>query len=90
MGVQRNRNSILFGSNNFHYKEVEAVSVGENINRLRREKDLTQAYVAEKAGISQAMLCQIERGTKNPSIQIGKEIADVLGCSLDYLLTDAI
>lgn len=51
------------------------MSVGENIRRIREEKELTQAYVAENAGISQAMLCQIERGTKNPSLQIGKEIS---------------
>ena len=62
------------------------MSVGENIRRIRMEKDFTQAYVAEQAGISQAMLCQIERGTKNPSLQIGKEIADVLECPLECLL----
>lgn len=64
------------------------MSVGENIRRTREEKAMTQAYVAEKVGISQAMLCQIERGTKNPSLQIGKEIADVLGCGLDCLVAD--
>lgn len=64
------------------------MSVGENIRRMREEKAMTQAYVAEKVGISQAMLCQIERGTKNPSLQIGKEIADVLGCGLDCLVAD--
>lgn len=62
------------------------MSVGENIRHIRKEKGITQAYVAEKAGISQAMLCQIERGTKNPSLQVGKEIADILGCSIDSLL----
>ena len=62
------------------------MSVGENIRRIRENKSLTQAYVAEQVGISAAMLCQIERGTKNPSLQVGKEIADVLGCSLEHLL----
>lgn len=62
------------------------MSVGENVRRIREERELTQAYVAEHSGISQAMLCQIERGTKNPSLQVGKEIADVLGCSLENLL----
>ncbi len=66
------------------------MNVGENIRRIREEKELTQAYVAEQAGISQAMLCQIERGTKNPSLQVGKEIADILGCSLDLLVTDTV
>lgn len=65
------------------------MSVGENIRRIRETKNLTQASVAEQAGISQAMLCQIERGTKNPSLQVGKEIADTLGCKLENLLTDA-
>lgn len=64
------------------------MSVGDNIRRIREEQRLTQIYVAEKVGISQAMLCQIERGTKNPSLQIGKEIADVLGCSIEKLLAD--
>lgn len=64
------------------------MNVGQNIRRIRGERNLKQAYVAERVGISQAMLCQIERGTKNPSIQVGKEIADVLGCGLDELLAE--
>ena len=62
------------------------MSVGENIRRARQERGMTQAYLAEKAGITQAMLCQIERGTKNPSLQVGKEIADILGCGMEKLL----
>lgn len=65
------------------------MSVGENIRRIREEKQLTQAYVAERAGISQAMLCQIERGTKNPSLQVGKEIADVFECDIGCLIGQA-
>lgn len=52
------------------------MSVGDNIRRARLERGMTQAYLAEKAGITQAMLCQIERGMKNPSLQVGKEIAN--------------
>lgn len=62
------------------------MNVGENIRRIRNERGLKQQYVAEEAGITRAMLCQIERGTKNPSLQTGKMIADVLECSLDELL----
>ena len=62
------------------------MSVGENIRRTRQEQGMTQAYGAEQAGITQAMLCQIERGTKNPSLQVGKEIADILGCKMEELL----
>lgn len=64
------------------------MSVGKNIRIRREERRLSQKEMAKMTGISQAMLCQIERGTKNPSIQIGKEIADILGCSMEDLLKD--
>lgn len=62
------------------------MSIGTNIRRIRESLGLTQAYVAEQAGITQAMLCQIERGTKNPSLQVGMDIAALLGCTVDELL----
>ncbi len=62
------------------------MSVGENIRRIREEKKLKQSYVAQQAGVTPAMLCQIERGTRNPSLQLGAEIAKILDCSLDNLL----
>ena len=64
------------------------MSVGDNIRRLRESKNITQAYLAEQAGITQAMLCQIERGTKNPSLQVGREIAHLLNCSVDDLFDE--
>lgn len=62
------------------------MSVGENILRIRKDKGITQSYLAEQVGISQAMLCQIERGTKNPSLQVGIEIAKMLECRVEDLL----
>ncbi len=66
--------------------EVEGLSIGENIRRIRESRQITQVWLAEKVGISQAMLCQIERGTKNPSLQVGRDIADILHCKIDDLL----
>lgn len=62
------------------------MSVGENIQRLRKMQCLSQIDLANAAGITQSMLCQIERGTKNPSLQVGKAIADALGCKIEKLL----
>lgn len=64
------------------------MSVGANIRSRRKEAGLSQAYAAGQVGISQAMLCQIERGTKNPLLQVGKGISDVLHCKLDNWLDD--
>lgn len=62
------------------------MNVGVNIRRIREEKGIPQVRLAEQAGISQSMLCQIERGTKVPSLPLGAELAQLLGCELDALL----
>lgn len=64
------------------------MSVGHNIKRRREELKMSQAEVAEKVGITQAMLCWIERETKNPSLQVGVEIAKVLNCDIRELMGD--
>ncbi len=62
------------------------MSVGENVRRLRRNKDITQEKLASLVGVSQTMIAQIERGTKIPTLLLGKDIASVLDCSLDDLI----
>lgn len=62
------------------------MSIGDSIRQLRKEKGMTQTELAEKLNITQSMLCQIERGTKTPSLPLGKEIADALGCELGSLV----
>lgn len=62
------------------------MSVSENVKRIRVAKEMSQEELAAKVGITQSMLCQIERGTKNPSLQVGKEIAAALGCAIEDLL----
>lgn len=63
------------------------MSVGANIRHIREARGMTQAYLAEQVGITQAMLCQIERETKNPSLQVGREIAHLLGCTVEELFS---
>lgn len=65
------------------------MNVGENIRRIRTAKGIYQADLAKQAGITQAMLSFIERGTRLPSLPVGKLIADALGVTIDDLLGDA-
>ena len=65
------------------------MSIGENIRRIRLERDITQADLARRDGISQPMIAMIERGTKTVSLPLSKEIADVLGCSINDLLCES-
>ena len=46
---------------------------------LRTKRGLSQAALAEKIGISQPALCDMERGVINPKPETAMRIADVLG-----------
>lgn len=61
------------------------MSIGENIKRKREERSLTQKELAEAVGVTQSMVAQIERGSKVPTMGLGKDIAIVLDCSMEEL-----
>lgn len=51
------------------------MSVGANIKAKRIELNLTQRELAHRVNVDPSMICQIERGTKMPTLPLGKEIA---------------
>lgn len=58
------------------------MSIGKNLQELRKNAGLTQEALAEKIGIGRSMLAQIERGTKTLSYPMALEISRILECSL--------
>lgn len=66
------------------------MSIGTNIKRLRQEKEITQVELAERIGVTQSMLCQIERGTKAVTLPLGKQIAEIFDCSVDDLFKEVV
>ena len=48
----------------------------------RRRQNLTQKQLSERTGITQADISRIERGTRNPSLNMLKRLADGLGMKL--------
>mgnify|MGYP001564190646 CR=1 FL=1 len=65
----------------------QAESLGEKIQRLRKEKDLSQDELARKADIPYTTLTKIEIGViKKPSVFAVAKIADALEISLDELI----
>ena len=65
------------------------MSIGETVRQIRESREMLQKDLAEKIGVSQSMICQIERGTKVLTLPLGRDIARALGCSLDDLTKDA-
>jgi XRE family transcriptional regulator, master regulator for biofilm formation len=63
------------------------MTLGERVERLRRERRLSQVDLSQHAHISQGLLSRIERGqTPNPGADALKGLARALGCSIDYLV----
>ncbi len=59
---------------------------GEKIEKLRRQKGITQEELAEKAGLHRAYFWDIENG-RNISIKTAYKIAHALGVTLADLFT---
>lgn len=61
------------------------MSIGTNLKRLRTEKGMSQAELAKAVNITQPMVAQIERGTKALTMELGKDITEVLEISIEEL-----
>ena len=61
-------------------------TLGGNVRRLRRERELSQEALAFEANIDRTYVSQIERGIINPSLLVLWKVADVLGVDVLILL----
>jgi len=67
---------------------IEAVSsgrLGERVRELRRRRGLTLEALAERSGVSRAMISKLERGEKNPTLVVAARLAEGLGVTLSRL-----
>jgi transcriptional regulator with XRE-family HTH domain len=63
------------------------MSIGEKVLRLRTARKLTQQELAERAGVSQAIISKLETDRRdNVTSDVLKGLAKVLGCTTDYLV----
>lgn len=53
--------------------------VSRNVAALRRERGLSREEVARQAKIDPSYLWGIEKGTRNPSIEVVGRLAEVFG-----------
>ncbi|MGI5290367.1 helix-turn-helix domain-containing protein [Nonomuraea polychroma] len=64
-----------------------AAAAGAQIQRLRRQRGMSQAELARRTGLSKATLSQLEAGMGNPTIDTLDAIAVALAVPLTDLLT---
>ena len=61
-------------------------TIAQRLQRLRREKGVTQAELAELLGVSQPIVSDYERGELRLHGELIVKLAEILGCSADELL----
>ncbi len=66
--------------------EVNFVLIGKRINEIRVGKKMSQAELAERAGLSVSYISYIETAVKQASLSALIQIANGLGATLDSLL----
>ena len=60
--------------------------MGKRIKILRKESNMTQSQLEEKANLNEKYISNIERATSIPSIETIASIAEALNVSIDYLV----
>ena len=67
-------------------KEYEAIQPEVNITRAildaRINAGMTQVELSQKSGISQADISRLEKGTRNPSLNLLKRLAEAMDSTL--------
>lgn len=61
-------------------------SLDDNLKKLRLERGLSQAELAQKVNLSQNAIFLFENGLRVPSLAASMQLADVFGCTLDNLV----
>ena len=61
-------------------------ALGRNVLKFRKRRDLTLDELAQRSGVSKAMLSQVEQEKVNPTVAVVWKIAHGLGVSIHDLL----
>ncbi len=66
---------------------MDQIKIGKFIQELRKQKNLTQITLAEKLGITDKAISKWERGIAMPDTSIMLELCEMLGVSVNELLS---
>ena len=66
---------------------MDQLKIGKFIAECRKQKNLTQMQLAEKLGITDKAISKWERGVAMPDSSIMLELCDILGISVNELLS---
>jgi transcriptional regulator with XRE-family HTH domain len=71
-----------------HYQAVCAEII-RLLREERKKRNLSNYAVSQKSGVSESMLSLVDRGLRNPSMELMLRIADGVGVGLPALIQKA-
>ena len=60
--------------------------LANRLHDMRVQQNLSQGQVAEAMGCVQSLISKYERAEANITIEVALRLADILGCTVDYLV----
>ena len=66
-----------------------ARSFGQAVRRHRELLRLSQEELADRAHLDRTYVSGVERGVRNPTLEVMQKIADALGADLDVIFSTA-
>lgn len=67
-----------------------AVIFGRNVRRLRKERGLSQEVLADEVGLAVTYVGQLERGQRNPTLDVVERFASVFNVEYIELLVNRV
>ena len=61
---------------------------GQNVRQAREKKGWSQDFLSEESGLHRTYISGIERGVRNPTIEIVQQIAMALDVNIQDLFVD--
>lgn len=58
------------------------------VRKLRRWRDISQAELADRAGVSRQTIANIERGNYSPSVHLALDVCTILGATVEEVFGD--
>jgi transcriptional regulator with XRE-family HTH domain len=77
--------TFLFGIFYYFYRK-KLMNIGENIRKIRKDKDIKQHEIYDKLGISQSTYSKIENNRYKMDVNTIKEIASILEVEVTKLI----
>ncbi len=62
---------------------------GQNVKKIREQKGWSQDRLSEETGLHRTYISGIERGVRNPTIEIVQQLSTALGIEIQDLFIDS-